>query len=112
MIWNYNKKQNDQFSKAAFDVAEDLWEVTADDLTARDRRQLVVKMRTILISLLADRQLSTRWVARQLKRHHATVAYAIENHDGYLEEDSEYAQNYKAAKAKFEQICEERDLRK
>ena len=112
MIWNYNNNENDQFSKAAFDVAEGLWEVTADDLTARDRRMLVVKMRTILISLLHERELGTNWIARQFKRHHGTVAHAIEIHDGFLDCDPEYVENYKAAKAKFREFCEERDLQK
>ena len=112
MIWNYHNNENEQFSKAAFDVAVDLWEVAADDLTARDRRELVVKMRTILISLLDERELGPNWIARQFKRHHATVAHAIEIHDGFLDVDPEYVENYRAAKAKFEEICEERNLRK
>jgi len=110
MIWNYSK--NDQFSKVAFDVAEDLWEITADDLTARDRRMLLVKMRTILISLLHERELGTNWIARQFKRHHGTVAHAIEIHHGFLNADPEYVENYKAARAKFREICEERNLQR
>ena len=111
MIWNYHNNENDQFSKAAFDVAQDLWEVTADDLTARDRRELVVKMRTILISLLDERELGPNWIGRQLKRHHTTVAHAINLHDQFMMGDPEYVENYMAAKAKFEQVCEERDLK-
>jgi len=111
MIWNYHNNNNDQFSKAAFDVAEDLWEVTADDLTARDRRQMVVKMRTILIKILIEQDLGYRWAARQFKRDHATIIHAIKLHDQFAF-DPEYSQNYKAASAKFRQICKEKDLRK
>lgn len=111
MIWNYNNNKNEKWSKAAFDVAHDLWEVTPDNLTARDRRLLVVKMRTILIKILIEQGLGYRWAACQFKRDHATIIHAINLHD-QLEVDPEYAENYKAAKAKFEQICEERDLRK
>lgn len=111
MIWSYHSNENDQFSKAAFDVAEDLWEVAADDLTARDRRELVVKMRTILISLLNDRELGPNWIGRQFKRHHTTVAHAINLHEQFMQGDAEYVENYKAAKAKFREFCEERNLK-
>lgn len=112
MIWNYNEKKNDQFSKAAFDVAEDLWEVAVEDLTARDRRELVVKMRTILISLLDERELGPNWIGRQFKRHHTTIAHAINLHDQFMQGDPEYKENYQAASAKFREFCEERNLRK
>lgn len=114
MIWNYsnNYHQWNAYFQAAFDVGDALWQVTADDLKARDRRELIVKMRTVLMKILVDQNLSHRWVAHKFKRHSATIAYAINLHDQFMQNDPEYAENYQAASAKFEQVCEERDLRK
>ena len=114
MIWNYSKnfQQWNQYFQAAFDLAADLWEVSADDLKARDRRELIVKMRTVLIKILVDRNLTHHWVAQKFKRHHTSIAYNLKLHDQFLEIDPEYAENYKAASAKFREICEERDLKR
>lgn len=114
MIWNYsnNFHQWNQYFQAAFDLAEDLWQVSPDDLKARDRRELIVKMRTVLMKILVDQNLTHHWVAQKFKRHHATVAHAINLHDQFMQVDPEYVENYRAAKAKFEEICEERNLRK
>lgn len=114
MIWNYSNNYHEwnAYFQAAFDVGADLWDVGSDDLKSRDRRELVVKMRTILMKILIDKNLTHHWVGQKFKRHHTSVTHSLKLHDQFLDADTDYAENYKAAKAKFRKICKEQDLQK